>query len=1202
MRNPIKLSFRLLFPLAAMLAIGSCQSGELDIQGPEAEGQQKELREVIITASISDAQDETRTSYNETEGKNYWSPGDEIKVFSAGEEAEFTSMNTSPEPIVKFKGYIASITGSSNDDEDSKDYVWGLYPYSTGATYAEPDGISRTAKITTTYPDVQVGVAGTFGDNLAVMIGRSESLSIPFRGAYSGAFFKVSRSDIVSMTLKGLNNEVLVGRATIGLDNNLLPVVEEVTDGKTAVTVTAPNGTFEPDKNYYIITLPDVALPNGYSVTLRRSDGYEGTYELRANRPLNRIRFRNLSEPVDVRIENPENISSGVSTGWVQSATQGINEIWYTSSNGEAVEYCSADDSSYEPNGVVVVENIAPKDNGGTGIVRFSGPLTVVDIGAMSVFYNRANSENLTSVSFPDSVEEIRNSAFEECGSLSSVHFGSGLKSIGSWAFALTNIGSIDLPEGLELIGAVAFNYCPLESVHIPESVKHLACYGYYVNDDIPMGNPFWGCQSLRSFTGKFATDDGRALIETKEDGMRYLISFAPAGLESYTVPSVDVISIWAFSETPLRQVKLPVGLKVISDAAFMNCNNLTSVDIPASVKAINGRAFFGCGNLESIIIRSVAIPTTIADNQHYYNGTPFSPNSTCPIYVRSDRLKYYKTSEYWELYESRYRPLPETNKIFYTTSDGEAVTYTVESSTGNALFASGCKAPNTNGGIGVIFFTSPITKIDAGAFRNQINLTSVTLPLNVTTIGDEAFYGCSQLSDIAWSPGLTTIEPSAFFMTGFQSLSIPEGVTSIGGAAFGACTVLRSVTLPQSLTEIGVMDGEIVNPFMHCFQLDRFNGKFASSDGRSLIAQHGENTTLVSVAIAGQSTDLLTVPSGIEEVAAYAVSGVNSSDISLPDGLKVICDYAFLSCEGIRTITIPTSLEIMGGSAFSGCSSLSSVYLLPANVPSAVGVLWAAGGMFDNTASDLAIYVPSSRIDTYKTAQYWSDYEDRYMIEQAPYEIWYTTTDGLAAQYTLPDSYSQYAANMSNTAPSSNLNNPGIGVLKFPINLTEIPQGLFTGCTNLETVYIPKGVESIGTYGFRNCYNLVAVYVRDPGNLTYIGDNAFISCSKLKTLGNTEGIVNLPAVTSVGKYALYNMYMVEEVHFPNLVDAAAGNAFNCMGLNTTLRTMDVPKLEYCDGWYTFGNITLDNLSAIDQDSRHVLIRLFTDRVYPFRS
>lgn len=302
--------------LSAVLAIVSCQHADMEISLPDVSS--PEEREVIITASITDAAGQTRTSFNESEGKNYWSAGDKIKVFSAGEAAEFTSMNTEPETIVKFRGYIATITGSSNDNEDSKDYVWGLYPYTLAASYSEPDGISRTARLIVDYTDRQTGVAGTFGDNLAVMIGRSESLAIPFRGAYSGAFFQVNRDDIVSMTLEGLNGEVLAGTATIGLNDNLLPAVYDITDPKTAVTVTAPDGTFEPGKNYYMITLPDVALPNGYKVTLRRSDGYQGTYELRANRPLNRLKFRNLSEPIDARIENEANITAGISTGWVE--------------------------------------------------------------------------------------------------------------------------------------------------------------------------------------------------------------------------------------------------------------------------------------------------------------------------------------------------------------------------------------------------------------------------------------------------------------------------------------------------------------------------------------------------------------------------------------------------------------------------------------------------------------------------------------------------------------------------------------------------------------------------------------------------------------------------------------------------------------------------------------------------------------------
>ena len=342
MRKTIMRFIVTLLPLAVALSLASCQKAEFDLQDPEpsALDGKTELQEVIVTASIADATSDTRTSYNEGEGKNYWSPGDKIRIFSDGQSSVFTSLNTEPETMVKFKGLISFVTGTSNEDEDSKDYVWGLYPNDENAYFYAPNGVTRNAQIMTTLPILQTGVAGTFGDNLTAMIGRSESLSIPFRGAYSGAFFKVNRSDIVSMTLRGLNGEALSGTPTFGLNSSLLPVVLSLSNPKTSVTVVAPNGTFEPGQNYYIITLPDVALPNGYSVTLRRSDGYEGTYEVRANRPLNRIKFRNLSDPVDVRIENPQNIANGTSTGWVMPASYiPLNEIHYTTTDGEEIQY-----------------------------------------------------------------------------------------------------------------------------------------------------------------------------------------------------------------------------------------------------------------------------------------------------------------------------------------------------------------------------------------------------------------------------------------------------------------------------------------------------------------------------------------------------------------------------------------------------------------------------------------------------------------------------------------------------------------------------------------------------------------------------------------------------------------------------------------------------------------------------------------------
>ena len=421
----MKKTFAFLFAAfcAVFLFIG-CQSFETDVQGPEPSGPSNELREVIITASIADDKQSTRTSYDEVETKNYWTPGDKIKIFSAGYAAEFTSINTVPEPVVNFQGMISFITGSSNDTDDTRDYVWGLYPYSEGAAYEEPDGFSRTARITTTFPAIQVGADGTFGDNLSVMIGRSESLSIPFRGAYSGAFFKVSRNDIESITLRGLNNEVLAGTATLGLNDNLTPVVHSVANPKTSVTVTAPRGTFEPGVNYYLITLPDVALPNGYSVTLRRSDGYEGTYELRANRPLNRIKFRNLSEPVDVRIENPDNIADGISTGWVQSNGPASYEIWYKTSDDSDLSTAYHIDRD-TGNEVDIDNSVAPSEaNGHVGVIRFTAPLTVIDQLAFR------NQDKLTSITLPNSVQTIRHRAFSGCEQLSEANLGTGLKRI----------------------------------------------------------------------------------------------------------------------------------------------------------------------------------------------------------------------------------------------------------------------------------------------------------------------------------------------------------------------------------------------------------------------------------------------------------------------------------------------------------------------------------------------------------------------------------------------------------------------------------------------------------------------------------------------------------------------------------------------------------------------------------------------------
>ncbi|MBO4572489.1 MAG: leucine-rich repeat protein [Clostridia bacterium] len=114
------------------------------------------------------------------------------------------------------------------------------------------------------------------------------------------------------------------------------------------------------------------------------------------------------------------------------------------------------------------------------------------------------------------------------------------------------------------------------------------------------------------------------------------------------------------------------------------------------------------------------------------------------------------------------------------------------------------------------------VSQIVKEAFRDATNLTTITIPDSVTSIGDYAFMWCNSLTSVIIPDSVTSIGERAFYgCSSLTSVTIGDGVTSIGERAFYGCSSLTSVTIPDSVTSIGG------SAFNNCSSLTniRFNG-----------------------------------------------------------------------------------------------------------------------------------------------------------------------------------------------------------------------------------------------------------------------------------------------------------------------------------------------------------------------------------------
>ena len=802
--------------LAALLVLGACQREEWVSPEP-ARGVGE--REVTVTAMLGGG---TKTQLN-GDGHVFWSPGDAISIFSAGEHREFVNQNTEPVQIAKFSGRASAITGAS--DGTAKDYIWGFYPYREDNEYIETEpGISGTAWIQSTLPSEQVGKAGTFNDGYAIAIGRSETLGISFQNLYSGFWFTVSRGDILSVTLS--SEKPLSGLFVAGLDAAGKPEIKGIDEGRNSITMVAPGGGFfEVGKAYYFVTFPGEYESLTFSVRTPTLKGSRTIYDQELKRNDLSVGSKNLDKKIE---------TSG--TGFHSVVPS--NQIWITTDQEDV--------AAVLPVGMDCTPSWRPD---GSIALTFEEDVTEIPEWAFCYYDKDDESivhpemKSLLSVILPSSVTSIGDHAFRDCSSLERIEM-DGVTSIGDWAFAgCESLSEVSIPESLAWLGGGSFMGTALTSVTVPGSAEIGS-------------NPFQRCSALARFEGPFASGDGRCLIANEGVG-----SFAPAGLTSYSVPSgVKSIFSYAFEGcTELTSISLPTGLVNIGHAAFSGCN-LQEITIPASVtrigdaafqvsglmsvslseglETIGKSAFYGCGMQEITIPGSV---TSIGNGAFYFNanlqtvrfeadGTDRLPELGGPsvfAYCHNDlRLELpgskaaqvSSAGDNWSALMDKvwaYQASDEvwahgvsTNHLPAFLLGFRGIILSVESYTNLQPGTLGSRLlpvteiPSSLSGEGILClnYSEAILTVDGRAFEGMDTMDYVSLPAGVTCINTSAFKDCTALTSLNL-PAVTVLGAHAFDgCTSLFSIEVPK-VQSVGERCFDGVHQLSELSLPRVKT-----------------------------------------------------------------------------------------------------------------------------------------------------------------------------------------------------------------------------------------------------------------------------------------------------------------------------------------------------------------------------------------------------------------
>ena len=423
------------------------------------------------------------------------------------------------------------------------------------------------------------------------------------------------------------------------------------------------------------------------------------------------------------------------------------------------------------------------------------------------------------------------------------------------------------------------------------------------------------------------------------------------------TTYNVTSVGYWAFGNcSGLTSITIPNSVTSIGNSAFYGCRGLTSITIPNSVTSIGNFAFSGCSGLTSI-----TIPNSVTSiNIYAFQGCSGLTSITIPNSVTSIGIGAFSgcsslTSIQVETGNTTYDSRDNCNAIIETAT--------------NTLIA-GCQ--NTT-------IPNSVTSIEDDAFFDCTNMTSITIPESVTSIGSNAFEGCSGLTSITIPNSVTSIGSSAFEdCSGLTSFTIPNVLTTISPATFYGCSGLTSIIIPESVTSISW------GAFTDCSSLAdiTFPSNLSYIDFSD---DYGSVFVFDGTAWYNNQPDGMVYAGNV--AYRYKGSMPANTNITLRDGTLGIGAGAFEhnsvpSNGNLSSITIPASVTTIGDYAFSGCSGLTSVV---SKIKEPFNLRAVA---FEGISSNCVLTVPKGKISAYNDAGWTTSVFKGGVVEETEVEI----------------------------------------------------------------------------------------------------------------------------------------------------------------------------------------------------------------------